>query len=240
MSVTRKIVEGARSGLNSLLDKVLADDTPLSGVERDELDAEQARRMEARRRDGIKPPEENPRARWAGPGEEAARQRRMAADTREQRIRAVRAEKRKVEEAAREDAWQKLQDDARRQAASDSARASAAGRSAGSAGSAGSASSGPRPGGRTSLTGAGSGPRRPVGFGRNDKIAKYYKVLDLPYGSDFDQVKAAYRKLMRKYHPDLHTQSPQKAKAATELSMQVTQAYNELEIHLGAGNNKKS
>lgn len=65
-------------------------------------------------------------------------------------------------------------------------------------------------------------------------------MLDLPYGSDFDQVKAAYRKLMRKYHPDLHTQSPQKAKAATELSMQVTQAYNELEIHLGAGNNKKS
>ncbi len=236
MSVTRKIVEGARSGLNSLLDKVLADDTPLSGVERDELDAEQARRMEARKRGAIVPPEENPRARWAGPGDEAARQRRSAADTREQRIRSVRAEKRKVEEAAREDAWQKLQDDARRQATADAARA-ASSRSAGS-----SASGGPRPGARTSSTGAGSGgsARRPGGFGRNDKIAKYYKVLDLPYGSDFEQVKAAYRKLMRKYHPDLHTQSPQKAKAATELSMQVTQAYNELEIHLSAGNHKKS
>jgi DnaJ-domain-containing protein 1 len=241
MSVTRKIVAGARSGLNSLLDKVLADDTPLSGVERDELDAEQARRIEARRQGGHKAPEENPRARWAGPGEEAARQRRKAADVREQRIRAVRAEKRKAEEAAREDAWQRLQEDARRQAASDAARAGATGRSAGGASSAGAAGSGARPGARTSSTGAGSGSaRRPGGFGRNDKIAKYYKVLDLPYGADFEQVKAAYRKLMRKYHPDLHTQSPQKAKAATELSMQVTQAYNELEIHLIGSTNKKS
>ena len=37
---------------------------------------------------------------------------------------------------------------------------------------------------------------------------------------------------MRKYHPDLHGQTPQKQKAATELTMQVTQAYNELEVHL--------
>jgi DnaJ-class molecular chaperone len=66
----------------------------------------------------------------------------------------------------------------------------------------------------------------------NDKIAKYYKVLDLPYGADFEQVKAAYRKLMKKYHPDLHGSTPQKQKAANELTVQVTQAYNELEIHL--------
>ena len=57
-------------------------------------------------------------------------------------------------------------------------------------------------------------------------------MLDLPVGAGFDEVKAAYRKLMRKYHPDLHHQTPQKAKAATELTMQVTQAYNELEAYL--------
>lgn len=67
---------------------------------------------------------------------------------------------------------------------------------------------------------------------QNDKIAKYYKVLDLPYGADFEQVKAAYRKLMKKYHPDLHGSTPQKQKAANELTVQVTQAYNELEIYL--------
>jgi hypothetical protein len=229
VSVTRKIVEGARSGLNSLLDKVLADDTPLSGVERDELDAELARRTEARRREGGAPrPEDNPRARWAGAGEEAARQRRKAAETREQRIRAGQAARRRADEAAREQAWQKVQADAQRKAAAEGARtggASSAGRSAGA---------GPRAGG------ASGHARRPMGFGRNDKLAKYYKVLDLPYGADFDQVKASYRKLMRKYHPDLHTQTPHKAKAATELTMQVTEAYNELEKHLLGEPNKKA
>jgi DnaJ-domain-containing protein 1 len=230
MSVTRKIVEGARTGLNSLLERIVADDTPLSGVERDELDAELARRTEARRRaGGQRPPEENPRARWAGAGEAAARQRRKAADTREQRIRAARAEKRKAEDAAREKEWERVQAEARRQAAAEGARAGAGGaRPSGGAGPGPGA--GPRPGG-------GAGPRRSP-FGRNDKLAKYYKVLDLPYGADFDQVKASYRKLMRKYHPDLHTQTPHKAKAATELTMQVTEAYNELEKHLTGGPNR--
>jgi curved DNA-binding protein CbpA len=45
-------------------------------------------------------------------------------------------------------------------------------------------------------------------------------------------VKSAYRKLMRKYHPDLHAGNPQKQKAATELSMRVTSAYNALSTHL--------
>jgi DnaJ-domain-containing protein 1 len=215
--------------LNSLLDKVLADDTPLSGVERDELDAELERRTQARRA-GAPKPEENPRARWAGAGDEAARKRRQAADAREQRIRAGRAEKRKAEESARDEAWERLQAEARRQAASGPSPRPGAGPGPGPR----SGSAGPRPGASSS---SGAGPRRGPGpfVGRNDRIAKYYKVLDLPYGADFEQIKTAYRKLMRKYHPDLHHQTPQKAKAATELSMQVTEAYNELEKHLAAG-----
>lgn len=225
MSVTRKIVEGARSGLNSLLDKVLADETPLTGVERDELDAELERRTQARRKEPATRPEENPRARWAGAGPDAARRRRQAADARESRIRGVRAEKRKAEEAAREKAWEKLKSDAQRQAASDGPRPGP-----------GRTSAGPRPGPSSSSSSSSSGSGRRAGGGftgpRQDRIAKYYKVLDLPYGASFEQVKASYRKLMRKYHPDLHHQTPQKAKAATELTMQVTEAYNELEKYL--------
>jgi DnaJ-domain-containing protein 1 len=222
MSVTRKIVEGARSSLNSLLDKVLADETPLTGVERDELDAELERRTQARRKDPVTRPEENPRARWAGAGPDAARRRRQAADAREARIRGVRAEKRKAEDAAREKAWEKLKSDAQRQTASEGARAST-----------GRTSSGPRPGPSSSSSSGGGSRRAGGGFGpRQDRIAKYYKVLDLPYGAGFEQVKSSYRKLMRKYHPDLHHQTPQKAKAATELTMQVTEAYNELEKYL--------
>ena len=65
-----------------------------------------------------------------------------------------------------------------------------------------------------------------------DNIAKHYKTLDLPNGAPFDEVKKSYRKLMRKYHPDRHMGNPKKQKAATELTMRVTQAYKELEEHL--------
>jgi len=52
-------------------------------------------------------------------------------------------------------------------------------------------------------------------------------------------VKLAYRKLMRKYHPDLHGhKSPEKLRAATEVSQALTQAYNELEKVLVGGPNK--
>jgi len=61
----------------------------------------------------------------------------------------------------------------------------------------------------------------------------------VPYGSQFDTVKAAYRRLMRKYHPDLHGGSPEKLKAATEVSQALTQAYNELEKVLLGGPNRR-
>ena len=51
-------------------------------------------------------------------------------------------------------------------------------------------------------------------------------MLDLQPGADMAQIKTAYRQLMRKYHPDMHAGNPQKQKAATELSMRVTTAYN--------------
>ena len=57
-------------------------------------------------------------------------------------------------------------------------------------------------------------------------------MLDLQAGADMAQIKTSYRQLMRKYHPDMHAGNPQKQKAATELSMRVTTAYNSLVEHL--------
>jgi hypothetical protein len=37
---------------------------------------------------------------------------------------------------------------------------------------------------------------------------------------------------MRRYHPDMHSGSPDKQKAAAELTKQLTVAYNALEQHL--------
>jgi DnaJ-class molecular chaperone len=63
-------------------------------------------------------------------------------------------------------------------------------------------------------------------------VLEWYRVLDLQVGADMPQIKSSYRQLMRKYHPDMHAGNPQKQKAANELSMRVTTAYNGLVSHL--------
>jgi DnaJ-domain-containing protein 1 len=75
-----------------------------------------------------------------------------------------------------------------------------------------------------------SGP--PIG---DKRLRELYAQLEVPYGASFEEVKKSFRRLMRKYHPDLHAGNPQKHKTATQLTMSLTQAYNELEQHLTGG-----
>jgi DnaJ-domain-containing protein 1 len=72
-------------------------------------------------------------------------------------------------------------------------------------------------------------PRRP---GPDDEIRRAYAALEVPPGSDFETVRKSYRALMRKYHPDRHTGSPEKLKAATELAQKLSEAYRILEKRL--------
>lgn len=46
------------------------------------------------------------------------------------------------------------------------------------------------------------------------------------------EISSAYRKLMRKYHPDLQADPATKKRAATELTMRVNNAYNSLVEYL--------
>ncbi|HEX9101662.1 MAG TPA: J domain-containing protein [Polyangia bacterium] len=67
------------------------------------------------------------------------------------------------------------------------------------------------------------------------RLRELYSQLEVPYGAPFEEVKKSFRRLMRKYHPDLHAGNPQKHQTATQLTMSLTQAYNELEQHLTGG-----
>jgi DnaJ-domain-containing protein 1 len=67
------------------------------------------------------------------------------------------------------------------------------------------------------------------------RLRELYAQLEVPYGAPFDEVKKSFRRLMRKYHPDLHLGNPAKHKTATQLTMSLTQAYNELEQHYNRG-----
>jgi len=67
---------------------------------------------------------------------------------------------------------------------------------------------------------------------RDPLIAGYYANLELPYGSDLDAVRNAWKKLLVKYHPDRHCADPEKQRMATELAKGLNHAYRELEKHL--------
>lgn len=59
--------------------------------------------------------------------------------------------------------------------------------------------------------------------------AKHYQTLGLKPGADLDEVKKAYRKLMRKYHPDRYAGDAKKQAWATRKSQELSEALAELE-----------
>lgn len=205
MGLTRRILEGARSGiqsgLSSLTSLVIVDDEELSQVDPAALEAELKARRAAREARQRKP-EDNPVAKIAGAGEAARAQRVKLAGERGAKIKQERHAREARDKAAADEAFRRMK-----------AQAAA--------------------GGGTSSSSHGSHGRPGRSSSADVQVAEWYRVLDLSPGADLAAIKSAYRKMMRKYHPDLHTADPRKQKAATELSMRVTNAYNGLRQHLG-------
>ena len=63
-------------------------------------------------------------------------------------------------------------------------------------------------------------------------LAAYYANLELPYGADLERVRKAWKKMVKKYHPDLHSADPAKRQLATELSQGLNRAYEEIKKRL--------
>lgn len=207
MSLTRRILEGARSGLSQLTSLVIVDDEPLSQVDAAALEAELKSRRASREARPRKP-EDNPLAKLAGASAEARALRTKQASERAGRIHQERHAREAQAKASADEAFRRM-------------KASAA---SGASSTSSSSSSGSSSGGSSRPPRAGS---------REAQAAEWYRTLDLSPGADMAQVKAAYRTMMRKYHPDLHATDARKQKAATELSTRVTTAYNGLRQHLG-------
>lgn len=217
MSITQRILESAQSGLSRLTSLVIVDDEPLSHVESAALQAELTTRKAARARAG-RAPADNPLAKLAGSDPAARAARTKAAAERAGRVHRERDAKAARDKAAADEAFRRMKDQAAR------------------TGNAWTPPSGAGPRASTSGTGSrntSTGSARSPRAGSTDaQVADWYKVLDLPVGADLAKIKSSYRQLMRKYHPDMHASSPQKLKAANELSMRVTTAYNGLTAHL--------
>lgn len=65
-----------------------------------------------------------------------------------------------------------------------------------------------------------------------DPFAQYYANLEILPGSDRATVKTAWKRLLKKYHPDLHDADPEKRKVAGELTRRLTESYRILDKEL--------
>lgn len=224
MGITKRILEGAQSGLSRLTSLVIVDDEPLSHVESAALQAELTVRKAGRDK-APRTAADNPLAKLASSEPASRVAREQAARERASRIHRERDQQEARQRAAADEAFRRMKDQAARAAAQGGSRSYGGGSSQGTGGSYSS--------GRSSGAGGSqaAGGRTPRPGSTEAQLLEWYRVLDLQVGADMAQIKTSYRQLMRKYHPDMHAANPQKQKAATELSMRVTTAYNGLVTH---------
>jgi hypothetical protein len=67
-------------------------------------------------------------------------------------------------------------------------------------------------------------PARPV----DDRLRADYANLEVPYDSDIDAVKASYKRLVLKYHPDKHAADPERQKIALEIMKKINQSFERI------------
>ena len=72
-------------------------------------------------------------------------------------------------------------------------------------------------------------PRRPSG---ERTLEQCYQNLECPVGADLKTVRTHFRRLMKKYHPDLHAANKRNQEAANRISQIITECYQQLEKHL--------
>lgn len=64
-------------------------------------------------------------------------------------------------------------------------------------------------------------------------VFEAFACLGIPYGTPWDDVKKAYRKLMREWHPDKHGESEAAERRATLKTQEITAAYELIQKHYG-------
>lgn len=67
-----------------------------------------------------------------------------------------------------------------------------------------------------------------------DEVEKRYRAnLEVGLEEGIEEIRAKYRLLLKKYHPDLHAGSMKKSKIATEITQQLNEAMNYFEKKYG-------
>lgn len=64
------------------------------------------------------------------------------------------------------------------------------------------------------------------------ELAGHYANLEVPYGADLETVTHSWKQLLRKYHPDMHSNDPEKLKIANQLVQELNRSYQFLKENL--------
>lgn len=68
--------------------------------------------------------------------------------------------------------------------------------------------------------------------GQDSELAKCYANLEVAYGADLETVTRAWKGLLRKYHPDMHSNDPEKLKIANQIVQELNRSYQILKEKL--------
>jgi hypothetical protein len=66
-------------------------------------------------------------------------------------------------------------------------------------------------------------------------LVQAYRCLGLAYGTPFPEVKATYKRLLMRNHPDRNSATPEQLKRSTEISAQINEAYHRIETWNATG-----
>ncbi len=58
-----------------------------------------------------------------------------------------------------------------------------------------------------------------------DDVVQAYRNLELTPAATTEQIRSSYRRLMRTYHPDKHTDDAEKQRIATEITQKLTESF---------------
>lgn len=62
----------------------------------------------------------------------------------------------------------------------------------------------------------------------DESLRQDYANLEVPFGADIERVRASYKRLMMKYHPDKHAGSPEKQTMALEISKKINESFERI------------
>ena len=62
-------------------------------------------------------------------------------------------------------------------------------------------------------------------------LRKDYANLEVPFSAPLEEVRASYRRLIRRYHPDRFSADPEKLKLATEISTRLNESLQRIVQH---------